>query len=525
MGYDYQRAEERVKDELARLESSDIEVPNLSREMDFSNLSWKNCRYVHGVHLYADITNIGRLVQDTTLSKDDYARLLRCCEVIEREQIYIIETVFPGYKIHFQGSKLHAIFHKPYNDDSQIATNSVLAAITLMAFVERVFNKKFDTYKNFHMGIGIDLGDAIVTSIGAKGDRELISLGRPANIAAKIQGLSNEINITSTVYNILPQDLKDLFSKGLKKQGEQIYSLSKQGWKTLFEDLQNKYTIGWNEDSSNKRVDIDIANRPLNDINTSEANVKIDLDKLTLKNSKRANAATIFIDVDAFTKYVDAAKSEEDRKDRVRVFTLLRKEFRDIAVRDYDGVRIQYQGDRMQAILHIPKNNTKKICSKIVEIALACQASMEEVINDAISEKYGKLHVAIGIEIGNLIISRLGKKGDRDIICLGESVYQAEIIQNRADGRETRISKTVYENLKNENIKQLFEKSKSGIDEYATTKTIDSLWAAQRTDDYENQKDSTFNEQTHRVVPTTSSHKIKQNETLITIPQTRPWAF
>ena len=524
MPYDYEIAEKRVLEELERLESEDISVPNLSREMDFKNLSWKNCRHVRGAHLYADITNIGRLVRDTTLSKDDYSRLLRCCEVIEREQINIIESVFPGYKIHFQGSKLHSVFHKPYTDDAGIAKNAVLAAITLMTFVERVFNKAFDAYKDFHMGIGIDFGDAIVTCIGAKGDRELISLGRPANIAAKIQGTANEIVVTSAVYNLLPECLQELFCKAEEKWGEQTFKLSRQGWKNLFEDVQKEGAIDWDEESSRNRVDEDITNRPLKDINASEANVKIKPSDLTLRNSKRANAATIFIDIDAFTQYVDAARNEEERKDRIRVFHLLRKEFRDIAVRDYEGVRIQYQGDRIQAIFHIPKNEYAKICGEIVETALACQASMEEVINECTAEKYGELHIAVGIEIGHLVVSRLGKKGDRDIICLGESIYQAEKTQGRAEGKETRISGKVYGYLEDEDLKDLFEKTENWT-EYTTSKTINSLWASWRTQNYEDKKSSVLSEITGRISPVASTIHVKKEKASRQVPSTRPWGY
>ena len=520
MSYDYEKAEERVQAELERLESEDISVPDLSRQMDFTNLSWKNCRYVRGAHLYADITNVGRLVKDATLSKDDYGRLLRCCEILEREQSQIVEDVFPGYKIHFQGSKLHAIFHKPYNDDGGIAENAVLSAITLMTFVERVFNQAFEDYKDFHMGIGIDLGNAVVTCIGARGDRELISLGRPANIAAKIQGSAREIVITSALYGDLPDFLKNLFSPAGKKLGTNLYKLERQGWKNLFAEVKENYPIGWDEDASRKRVDQDIAARPLREINTSEANVRIDPSSLTLKNSKRATAASIFIDVDAFTKYVAAAKDENERKDRVRVFHLLRREFRDVAVSDYGGVRIQYQGDRMQAIFHIPKNKQDEICREVVETALACQASMEEVINESIAEKYGALHIAIGIEIGQLVVSRLGKKGDRDTICLGESVYQAESIQNRADGKETRISENVFGHIEDEGLKELFEESANGSSEYTTTKTINSLWAARRRQDYENSEDSVITE-TGRI---TSAVNVKEEEVSRSIPNTRPWA-
>jgi class 3 adenylate cyclase len=197
-----------------------------------------------------------------------------------------------------------------------------------MTFVERVFNMEFQAYKDFRMGIGVDLGEALLTNIGKRGDRELISIGPPANVAAKIQGSSNAIVVSDRVYDVLPPSIQEKLVQGREAHGTKTYILAKQGWRDLFEGIGKEYDIGWHEEASRKRVSKDIANRPLKDIVVRKACTKIRPNDLTLRNSRRADALTIFVDVDGFTNYVAAAKTEDDRKDRVRAFHLLRTELR-----------------------------------------------------------------------------------------------------------------------------------------------------------------------------------------------------
>ena len=96
MAFNFEDSQARVRKHLQDLESKDIEISKLSREMDFDNLSPTNCRDMRAVHLYADVTNMSRLVNDEVLSDDDYARLLRCCEVMMREEGHIVSVSVPG---------------------------------------------------------------------------------------------------------------------------------------------------------------------------------------------------------------------------------------------------------------------------------------------------------------------------------------------------------------------------------------------------------------------------------------------
>ena len=386
-----------------------------------------------------------------------------------------------------------------------------------MTFMERVFNEAFPDYPNFKMGVGLDLGDAIVTKIGTQGDRELLCLGDPANIAAKIIGSANEIVVTSRVYDELPEKYRNEFGAVSQQHGSQIRSLTKQGWKGLFDSVKEDFGVEWNEEASTKRVEKDIADRPLSQIECKEARVKINLDGLSLRNSRRANATTLYVDIDGFTRRVAQASSDEEKKDLIRLFHVIRQEFRDIVTRDYgDGVKIQHQGDRIQAIYHLPKDEACKVCERTVEAVLACQWSMEEVINPEVENRYGLWHVAAGIDYGQIVVSRLGKKGDLDVVCLGDSVYRAESIQSHSAGKESRVSAVVYGHLEEEAMISLLAKV-DGHSEYSTRKTLATLRAKRAAEEIDNGKAASVSKSGVVIIGGGGDSR--------SLPNTRPWAW
>lgn len=79
---------------------------------------------------------------------------------------------------------------------------------------------------------------------------------------------------------------------------------------------------------------------------------------------------------------------------------------------------------------------------------------MEHVLNARLSRK--EIHVAVGLDAGKALVTRLGKKGHREIICLGREVTSAERLQLCSKGHHIRISETVYDALEDEILKEQF---------------------------------------------------------------------
>ena len=112
---------------------------------------------------------------------------------------------------------------------------------------------------------------------------------------------------------------------------------------------------------------------------------------------------------------------------------------------DFNGVRIQYQGDRIQGLFHLPQDaDEEAIAQKVVEAAVGLQSSMEHTLKACLPEAKA-LRLAIGIDMGTTLVSKLGARGQRDRICLGNEVECAALLEERSEGGQDRLSKTVYE--------------------------------------------------------------------------------
>jgi class 3 adenylate cyclase len=70
-------------------------------------------------------------------------------------------------------------------------------------------------------------------------------------------------------------------------------------------------------------------------------------------------------------------------------------------------------------------------------------SSFELTLKDVVPE-LKSLKLAIGIDMGTTIASRLGDYGQRDRICIGEATYNAAAIQEQCTGDEVGISKAVF---------------------------------------------------------------------------------
>ena len=454
MTWDYERSKERVEKEWKRLQEAEINVEPLTREMDLSNLSPTEARLVHGVHLYADILNFGDILDESLMCRDDYKRLYRYLHVMRVELRRIIQSVFDGDKIQVQGSKFHGLLFKPYGDDEEMAWISVLAGLAFYLALSEALPEVFPDYPEVVPALGLELGDTIVANIGIRGDRELISVGSAANHAAKIIGKANTISIGEKLYSCLSDDHKSLFTAV-----GGVYQLDCDDLEDAEQIIQDE-GFDWSVDGSLKNMQEVMASVPLADITIEEAREKIDLERLGPKHAKVCYGASVFIDIDGYTKLVDSLMGNLDELGKVvQLLHLFRYELRQVTESDFDGITVQHQGDRLQALLQVPAGEDEKIKDKAVDICISCNSSVEEVLNRG-PAALRKLYVAIGCDFGKALVGRLGIRGDLDATCVGDATLAAEDIQLRMKGNEIGIDPDVYEAIKDEAVKERFEYDK-----------------------------------------------------------------
>ena len=431
MGWKKDTSQQRVRSIAESI--GEIEITDLTREMNLANVKLRKPKRIHGVHLYLQPTNEKQLIEEL-LSCEDVAAaraILRRAHLHEREVGRIIRD-FDAAQIHFQGIRLHALTYRPIGDQEQAVARAVLMAAAIDLAARKALTEAFPEEPAFVCAAGASYGATLATKSGERGDSELLFLGDAANQGAKILDAAYRLRVTEDLREML--DDEDL--------GITVCDLDDGTFKLVIEqdaieDGAARYGIAWTLETSIKRVLADADAIPVDAVKISEATAEIDKSTLGLSNSKLNDAVSAFADVDGFTAIVEQATTNARRAELVKDFHIIRYELNYVRKDDCPGtLRIQYQGDRIQTLRHLPHDDAPARAMRALEVAAGWQSSIRETLPDVID--LGELRLAIGVAAGPTLVSKLGTRGNRDVLALGAGVQRAERIQRNIDGDELR---------------------------------------------------------------------------------------
>lgn len=451
MSWNVDRSRERIKKHLDGL--GEIEIEKLVKAADLESLlSETCCREIFGAHVYVSLSNFAKLATEITTDAD-YRRLIQAVHIYQREVSRLVEGAesFDGVRVHFQGPKLHALFYRPIDDAEELVTRALLIQMVIRDFVRNVFNPAFPNFDDFVVSAGADIGSVIGTRNGSRGDRELLFIGSAANRAAKIIRGQGYLRLTGRLFDSLPETLQERCKAVGDGDDYRVEPIEGEELRGLVEEHDHT----WDADKSAERVQADKETFPLKNIEYSSAVERIDFDLLSIRNNKKVNAASLFGDVSGFTSYVESAKDRDAQRGAIRVFHAIRKEMAAVIKRDFEGVRVQFQGDRVQGLFHLPKDDHSAVSLEALEAASGLNASMELTLKEALPDSTS-LHLAIGIDLGTTLASKLGTRGHRDRICLGRAVEEAADHEERCTGGEIGIGEAVHKLLPKE-LQDAFE--------------------------------------------------------------------
>ncbi|MBL0158887.1 MAG: hypothetical protein IPP47_17530 [Bryobacterales bacterium] len=472
MAWNFDRSKDRLQREWKRITDAGVTVKPLTREMGFSNLSPTDTRIVTGVHVYADISNLHAVLCDPLQRRDDYRRVYRTLHLTRIELQRIFQNVFSGDKIQVQGGKFHGLIFRPYNNPSAMAYDAVLAGLAINSALTTSFAEVFPSYPSLIPAIGLDLGDCLVANIGARGDRELISIGNAANNAAKIL-TPGTLTIGQSLFNRLSEEVQGWFTRN-----ENSYELDPSDIDDL-EALIKDAGYTWSTKSSTNNLQNKRDGLPLADIAIEDAREKIDLTRLGPRCAKTVPAASLFVDIDGYTSLVDSLnQNTDDLVKAVQVLHLFRYELRHVCQNDFDGIALQHQGDRLQALLHAPHDDDGDVKQAAIDLCIAANSSVELVINEY-HDILGKLHVAIGCAFGNSLVGKLGVKGDMDYLCIGDATSTAERLQLAMPGNHLGITRDVHSAITDDAIIECFTWNRATTCYEATNLTFEDLEEAE----------------------------------------------
>jgi adenylate cyclase len=157
--------------------------------------------------LYADLANSSKMAKE--LDRRIAAKILKSFLATTARLV----RYHGGTIVSFDGDRILGIFVGDLKN-----TKAAKCALQIKYTVKEVIRPKFEKYESVRNasfiikhGVGVDTGTVLAVRAGARGDNDLIWIGRAPNLAAKLSDLRESTYhtfITSTVYNKMADSSK-----------------------------------------------------------------------------------------------------------------------------------------------------------------------------------------------------------------------------------------------------------------------------------------------------------------------------
>jgi class 3 adenylate cyclase len=434
------RATKRIDAKLDALPLKDIEIKEYVRDTSLSGISNTTAYRVDGVHIYADILNLKDMLNVTDVEGETcHKQTLRFLNMHYRAVHRIIGRV-DSILVDFHNQRLHSVFAKPYDDEAKRVHRAIATGQLIIDVLARTGEDA--NHPAAKVRIGVDTGKALAVNNGRRGHREPLFLGEPANHAAKRAGggsvtgiyLTNNARKAIGLADVTNIDTTPLTAAEIEAS-QKIAELD-----VTVEQIVDE----WAED---------LKNNPIGDFGFSGHTppfTTLDIEELSVKNSRRQEAATVYGDLDGFTAYVgNNIATDDGAKHVVRALHVLRAELDAVLHEDFQGRKVRFIGDCIHGLLVEGTAQTTDTHETISNMTL-CAGAMRSSFDLALKRLKDKgtdassLGLAIGFEYGPMNVTRLGMKGELIRCSVSRGVLAAESEQSRCTGKQTAIGKVAY---------------------------------------------------------------------------------
>lgn len=397
-----------------------------------------------GMHFYINIVNFNKIIIDEESKTKEVTRAIHALDTFFTSVESFGKRVSPKFVVEkITGSRLHM-----YVVDELEPAFQVVKAVSAYAYqLTRYFNTDISKYKSlpvFYINVGVAYGRFYDFEFTAKEDfSELTTIGYAANFAAKLQALSglNKISISEDIYDELPVDeqckYKKVDERSIEKYGQKKYFTVH----LLYVDSPVKI------ENADLQTAKDYANSDnLKDIEFSGVRAPLNFRNLSKTQCKKLEGIPVFADIRGFTSQFKEDDSNLEEMTRKTQEILEAMYFVSMG---HGGIHVQFQGDRELSLYHNVPGQTingayqaERKCFKS-----AVLASMRMI--DAV--KPYSVHIGVGEDFGTLFATKIGARGEKDNILLGETVIQADIMEDKNAGEDQiAITAEVYSGLKSE---------------------------------------------------------------------------
>ena len=435
-----ERAIQRIDAKIGALPLKDIEIKDYVRDTDLSGLSSTVAYRVDGVHLYADILNLKDMLHVTDVEGEMcHKRTLRFLNLHYRAVDRVIGRV-DSILVDFHNQRLHTVFAKPYDDEAKRVHRAVATGQLIIDVLARTGEDA--DHPAAKVRIGIDTGNALAVNNGRRGHREPLFLGEPANHAAKRArgGTATGIYLTNKTRKAIGlKEVADVDTTPLSAL--EIETSRKEANLDVTAD---QIVNDWKED---------LKNNPIGAFEFKGHTppfATLDIEELSVKNSRRQDAATVYADLDGFTAYVGSnIGTETGAKRVVRTLHVLRSELDAVLHEDFQGRKVRFIGDCIHGLLVEGTAQTTDIHETISNMTL-CAGALRSSFDVALKRlkdngtDASSLGLAVGFEYGPMNVTRLGMKGELIRSSVSRGVVTAEAEQSRCKGTQTAIGPVAY---------------------------------------------------------------------------------
>ena len=380
---------------------------------------------VRCVHLYGVLLDFDDLVSDNGVETEaTHARVLTFLNAHFRVWDAIVDSE-GATRVDYHGPRLHAIVTQPAADEPDRIAQAVALAHKLTLAAHRVGAEYgFPSRIRF----GVDTGNCLAMSTGRDHEQDILYLGSPANHAAKLA----EAESTEGIF--LSDNAKLKLGEGdLRKTDQGTFELSED----YIQQVANRYRFE-SLDRATEAVAADMENDPqFNFFRPMPPLFKLKFADLMPSHSARIGASSLFADIDGFTAYVDNAinHGEAGVREAVKNIHVLREELNDVLQRDFGGKRVRFVGDCIQGLL--AEGDAEDSPTQSVTSACMCASGMRSSFSLAqeIVGGMDELDLAVGVEYGQVPVTRIGKRGAESIrSAAGAAVIASERCQKTLEG-------------------------------------------------------------------------------------------
>lgn len=410
-----------------------------------------------GIHFYVSIVNYNSIIRADEKKDGRVNHFIHALDTFFSSIEQFGKKNYPDSFVieKITGARLHM-----YVVDSSVEKAfQTVADVSVFAYkLSLKINYDIDRYRSlpdFQINVGASYGkfyEFEFLSPLTDNYSELTSIGYAPNIAAKIQAKTaiSSIGIAYSVYSELSQDKKRFFefvsdSSFRKYELSGYYSASLKNLKSTANIVQEDFTFALRYADK----------RNISDIEPSEPKGKLSFASLTVTNSKMLNGIPLFCDVRGFSSQFE--KDDSNLDEMARKTRKILNSMYEVIIQN-DGIHVQFQGDREFSVFHnYPNRYVEKKCFKT-----AVLAAMRLI--DAI--KPYEVKVGIGEAFGTMFATRIGARGEKDNIVLGQTVVDADMLEDQFAGEnQIAITADVFEGLKAEDDKlsKMFMRKDDGI--------------------------------------------------------------